>query len=220
MTRPRVLVVDDHEVVRRGICALLDAASFDVCGEAADGEGAIERTRALSPDVVVLDLAMPGMSGLAAARRIVDESPRTEVLILTMHESDQLVRDVLAAGARAYVLKSDAGRDLVAAVHSLAEHRPYLTPRVAELVVDGYLRAADRSVAPSAETASRERLTPREREVVRLVAEGLSSRQVAERLGISVKTVETHRSNILRRLGVESVGELVRWAVRAGLVEP
>jgi DNA-binding NarL/FixJ family response regulator len=214
----RILVADDHEVVRRGMRVLLGShPDWEVVGEAANGREAVELAIALAPDVVVLDVTMPELNGLEATRRIRAAVPRAEVLVLTVHESEQVVREVLDAGARAYVLKSDAGHDLVAAVEALCQHRPFFTSTVATMVLEGYL---DRPAPTSASVPSGRRLTSRESEVVQLLAEGRSNKEVAETLGISVKTAEAHRSNVMRKLDVHSIGELVRYAVRNKMVEP
>lgn len=212
MTPLRILVADDHAVVRRGVRALLEnQTDWQVCGEASTGREAIEQTRLLDPDIVVLDLSMPELNGLDATRRILRESPRTQVLVLTMHHSEELAHQVMQAGARGYVLKSDADRELVAAVDSLQRRRPFLTPNLGSPPAGG------------AESAPVEGewgdLTPREREIVQLVAEGRSSKEVAALLGISIKTVESHRTNVMRKLRIRSVSQLVRYAVRNGIVQ-
>lgn len=214
MKKLRILVADDHEVVRRGIRALLEAQpGWEVAGEAATGREAVEKVKQLKPDVVVLDITMPELNGLEAARRILVAAPKTEVLILTMHSSDEIVRDVLEAGARGYVLKSDAGRDLVTAVAQLCQHKPFLTPHVTEFVLDNYLEHDTR------EQNSGRVLTAREREVVQLLAEGKSNKEVAATLGISVKTIEAHRANIMHKLNLHSLGDLVHYAIRNKIVE-
>ncbi len=214
----RILVADDHEVVRRGLCALLQAQpDWEVCGEAADGREALEKTQKLKPDVVILDIGMPSLNGLEATRQILKAMPHTKVLILTLHDSDQVVREVLNAGARGFLLKSDAARDLVAAVEALRRDKTYFTSKVAAMVLEGYLKNA----TPGAQTAppqTRNRLTPREREIVQLLAEGKSTKEVAVALGLSVKTAETHRSNIMRKLELHSVSDLVLYAVRNNIV--
>ena len=211
----RILVADDHEVVRRGLCALLrNQPQWEVCGEAGDGREAVEKVLILKPEVVILDIGMPNLNGLEATRQILKTNPQIKVLVLTLHDSDQVVQEVLNAGARGFLLKTDAARDLVAAVEALRRGKTYFTPKVAAMVLDGYLRRE--AMAP--ERPARRRLTPREREVVQLLAEGKSSKEVAVVLGLSVKTAETHRSNIMRKLELHSVSDLVLYAVRNNIV--
>ena len=162
--------------------------------------------------MVILDLGLPELHGLEVTRRILQRQPDTEVLVLTMHASEELIRQVLRAGAHGYVLKSDAGEQLVAAVRSLQRHKPFLTTRVTEVVLDGFLRGV-------ADDAVGEALTPREREVLQLVAEGRSSKRIAAALGVTVKTIESHRASLMRKLHLRTVADLVRYAVRNGLVE-
>jgi DNA-binding NarL/FixJ family response regulator len=215
----RILVADDHEIVRQGLRALLEAQpGWQVVAEAIDGREALDKAKRLRPDVVVLDVSMPNLNGLEATRQIRKALPETEVLILTMHDSEQLVREVLEAGARGYVLKSDAGRELVTAVESVRNSKPYFTSRVSEIVLDGYLHAGERSDAFNAPRTVR--LSPREREIVQLLAEGKSNKEVAVALHISVKTAETHRTNLMRKLDLHSISELVRYAIRNKMVEP
>jgi len=212
----RILVADDHEVVRKGLVALLQQQpNWEVCGEAADGREAVEKTRELKPDVVILDIGMPSLNGLEATRQILKLNAQAKVLILTLHDSDQVVRDVLNAGARGFLLKSDAARDLVAAVEALRRDKTYFTSKVAAMVLEGYLR---NGTGPAPATIGRNRLTPREREIVQLLAEGKSTKEVAVVLGLSVKTAETHRSNIMRKLQLHSVSDLVLYAVRNNIV--
>jgi len=184
-------------------------------GEAADGREATEKVRELKPDVIILDIGMPGLNGLEATRQIMKEDPRARVLILTLHDSDQVVREVLNAGARGFLLKSDAARDLVVAVEAVRRDKTYFTSKVAAMVLEGYLKGGTQAVAAS---VGRDRLTPREREVVQLLAEGRSTKEVASALGLSVKTAETHRSNIMRKLQLHSVSDLVLYAVRNNIV--
>src|SRR5215471_15419991 len=213
----RILVADDHEVVRRGLSALLRAQpEWDVCGEAANGREAVEKALQLKPDVVILDVGMPLLNGLEATRQILKANPQIKILVLTLHDSDQVVQEVLNAGARGFLLKSDAARDLVAAVEALRRDKIYFTPKVASMVLNGYLRRDGTPASP--ETRGRSRLTPREREIVQLLAEGKSSKEVAVALGLSVKTAETHRSNIMRKLELHSVSELVLYAIRNNIV--
>ena len=208
----RILLADDHELVRKGLRAVIEAQSgWQVCGEATTGREAVAKARELQPDIVVMDFTMPELNGMEATRQICAVLPRTQVLILTMHESEELVREVLAVGARGYVLKSDAGRALVDALKALAEQKPYFTSKISALVLKGYLNPI---------TRENPALTPREREIVQLVAEGRSTKELADKLGISPKTAETHRTNIMRKLNLHSVSEVVRYAIRNKLVEP
>ncbi len=208
----RILLADDHELLRQGLRTLIeDQSGWQVCGEATTGREAVAKARELKPDIVVMDFTMPELNGMEATRQIRTALPRTQVLILTMHESEELVREVLAAGARGYVLKSDAGRVLVDALKALADQKPYFTSKISALVLEGYLNPI---------TRENPALTPREREIVQLVAEGRSTKELADRLGISPKTAETHRTNIMRKLNVHSVSEVVRYAIRNKLVEP
>ena len=170
----------------------------------------------LKPAVVVLDVTMPELNGLEAARQILAAAPQTRVLILSAHESEQIVREVLQAGAQGYLLKSDAGRELIRAIDALLGNKPYFTSTVARMVLEGYLRAPQ-GQAPADETG---RLSPREREIVQLLAEGRSNKEVAAALGISVKTAETHRSNVMQKMGFHSVTELVRYAIRNRMIAP
>ena len=216
MATVRIFVADDHEVVRKGLAVLLQAeAGWKICGEAADGREATEKVRELKPDVIILDIGMPGLNGLEATRQIMRDDPRARVLILTLHDSDQVVREVLNAGARGFLLKSDAARDLVVAVDAVRRDKTYFTSKVAAMVLEGYLKGGSQAVAAS---IGRDRLTPREREVVQLLAEGRSTKEVAASLGLSVKTAETHRSNIMRKLQLHSVSDLVLYAVRNNIV--
>ena len=211
----RIVVADDHEIVRQGIRALLQGhPGWEVCGEAANGREAVEKTTQLKPDIVILDIGMPSLNGLDATRQILHDDPQAKVLILTMHESEQVVREVLEAGARGYLLKSDAGRDLTAAVEALQRNKTFFTSKVAEMVLENFRKGKSRTEAPVKEV-----LTAREREVVQLLAEGKSTKEVAVVLGLSVKTAETHRSNVMRKLGIHSVSELVLYAVRNNIVQ-
>ncbi|MEO7368252.1 MAG: response regulator transcription factor [Gemmatimonadaceae bacterium] len=216
MTAFRILIVDDHAVVRRGVRALLESQDgWEVCGEADNGLEAIEKAAELKPDLVVLDVSLPGLNGLDATPQILKASPNTEVLALTMHHSEELVRQVLRSGAKGYVLKSDADHSLVEAIESVRQHKPFVTNAVTEFALDSYLRGNSGEMeVPKIPT------TPRERQIIQLVAESRSSKEVAATLGISVKTVESHRTNIMRKLRLRSVSDLVRYAIRNGIVEP
>jgi DNA-binding NarL/FixJ family response regulator len=212
-----ILVADDHELVRRGLRTLLESQSgWTVCGEAATGNEAVEKARQLQPDVVVLDIHMPEKDGLEAAREIAAAKLRTEILILTLDESVEAIHRASEAGARAIVMKSDAARDLVTAVAALARHEPFYAPKISEIV----LRTNARPLGTTGNTSELPHagLTSREREVVVLVAEGHSNKQIANALSVSVKTVESHRRNLMHKLGLKCSAELVRYAVRNGLV--
>ena len=213
----RLLVADDHEIVRKGLRALLEAQpGWQVTAEASDGREAVEKAKEVKPDITVLDIGMPSLNGLEAARQMLKNDSRSKILILTMHESDTLIREVLDVGARGYVLKTDANRDLVTAVNAVRSNKTFFTAKVAQMVLEGYLDKKPRKdpVGPA-----NGRLTPRQREIVQLLAEGKSSKEVAVALGLSVKTAETHRANIMRRLDCHSVSELVRYAVRNDIIE-
>jgi len=212
----RMFVADDHEVVRKGLVSLLEAQpGWEVCGEAGDGREAVEKAFELKPDIMILDIGMPSLNGLEATRQILKVNPDAKILVLTLHDSDSVVREVLNAGARGFLLKSDAARDLVAAAEALRRDKTYFTSKVAAMVLEGYLKGG---VAPSPTPVTRNRLTPREREIVQLLAEGKSTKEVAVALGLSVKTAETHRSNIMRKLQIHSVSDLVLYAVRNNIV--
>jgi DNA-binding NarL/FixJ family response regulator len=210
----RILVADDHHVVRTGLRTLLETErGWQVCAEAANGREAVEKAGELRPDVAVLDIGMPLLNGVEATRQIRKLSPKTEVLILTMHDSEVLIQEVLEAGARGYILKDDADRNLIAAVDALRQHKPYLSSRVSEAFSKTVLSPGDDF------TSDRRRLTPREREILQLLAEGKSNKEIAGFLNISVKTAETHRANIMLKLNFHSITELVRYAVRNKIIQ-
>ena len=214
----RIMIADDHDLMRRGIKALiLSHANWEVCGEAQTGREAVAKAEQLKPDVVILDISMPDLNGVEAARRIRKASANTEVLILSAHYSDQLIREIVEAGARGYIVKSDSDRDLVIAVETLANHKPFFTPRATEVILGNFNTGTVRNKLPE---EIRDRLTSREREIVQLLAEGKSSKEVANSLCISVKTAETHRANIMKKLQLHTVTELVRYAVRNQIIEP
>ena len=212
-TGARVLVADDHEIVRHGLRAVLEAAGHRVCAEASTGREAVALASELVPDLTVVDLTMPDLNGLEATRQITAARPGARVLVLTIHQSEQLVRDVLEAGARGYLLKSDLARDFIAAVTALLDGKTFFTNSVSDVVLSGFLGGRQ-----PAEEADRRRLTPREREIVQLIAEGHSTKEIARKLAISVKTVESHRTNVFRALGLHSVSDVVRYAIRNGIV--
>jgi len=211
-----ILLADDHAIVRTGLRALIQShPGWEVCAEVANGRDAVEKATQLKPDVAIVDIGMPELNGLEATRLIVKASPQTEVLILTMHQSEEVVREVLKAGARGYVLKSDADQNLIAAVEMLLQHKPFLTPNVTDVVLSKFL-----SVQKQIEDNLPSRVTAREREIIQLLAEGKSNKEVAAALNISTRTAETHRANIMHKLGLSSLGDLVRYAIRNRIVEP
>ena len=213
MSTLRILIADDHAVVRAGLRALLESRpGCEVSAEAADGREAVEKASKLKPQVAILDIGMPLLNGVEAARRIRKATPQTEILNLTMHESDDLVQQVVDAGAHGYILKDDADRVLLAAVDALRQHKPYFSTRVA-----GARDSGDSPTEPS--RPSRSRLTPREREILQLLAEGKSNKEVASLLGISVNTAEAHRANIMLKLDLHSVTELVHYAMRNKIIK-
>ncbi len=215
MSNVRILIADDHELIRRGlVSALSDRPEWTIVAEAADGRQACELAGRLTPDIAVLDLTMPELNGLDVTRQIRASTPKTRILIVTAHESEQLIRDVLDAGAMGYVLKSDAGRVLVQAIEALLDERPFFTSKVARFVLEGYLRSGENSVTQAAVA-----LSPRERHIVQLLAEGNNNKEVARALELSVKTVETHRSNIMRKMEFDSLADLVRYAIRNKIVD-
>lgn len=213
----RILIADDHDIIRRGLRQLLMAKpGWEICGEAKTGREALTLAEQLKPDVIVMDISMPELNGLEAARQLQKNSPQIGILILTMYFTDQLVREVIDCGARGYILKSDADKELVNAVEALANRRTYFTREASEILLNGYSRP---DVVLDSKATARNRLTAREREIVQLLADGKSSKEVASTLKISVKTAETHRANIMRKLELHSVSELVRYAIRNQIIE-
>jgi DNA-binding NarL/FixJ family response regulator len=209
----RILIADDHAVVRSGLKAILEARpGWEVVAEAADGKEAVARAIEARPDVAIVDYSLPRMNGVEATRQIRARVPTTEVLIFTMHDSDALVGEVLQSGARAFLLKSDAQHYLIAAVESLAGHKPFFTGRLSEKLLETFLSAQGMQDAPL--------LSPRERVVVQLIAEGNSNKEMSGILNLSVKTIETHRAAAMRKLNLTSTAALVRYAIRNKLVEP
>ena len=209
----RILLADDHDIVRHGMREMIARhPGWEVCGEARNGRDAVDMAATLKPDVAVVDLAMPGLDGIATTRGIRAASPATEVLLFTMHESEDLAAAVLAAGGRGCMLKSAAARSLVAAIESVAAHRPYFPADTTDAVRDLYRRASTKSGVPQL-------LSPREREIVRLFAEGYNRNAIAAHLGIGVRTVKAHQEVAMRKTGAHSVADLVRYALRNGIVE-
>src|SRR5882672_513277 len=207
----RVLVADDHPVVRQGLKSLLTREGFSVVGEAADGREALRQVEALRPEVALLDLGMPALNGLDAAREIMQSSAGTKVIILTQHSEEPYILEALRAGVHGYVLKSQSVSDVVQAIRDVTRGKLYVSPTISEVVVSAY-RGQTRLPA--------DLLTTREREVLQLVAEGKSTKMIAEILGIAQKTAESHRSHLMVKLGIHQVAGLVRYAVRRGLVQP
>lgn len=207
-----ILIADDHAVVRTGLRTLLESRTrWQVCAEAADGRDAVEKAAKHKPNIAILDIGMPLLNGVETARQIRKASPATEILILTMHESDDLVQQVVEAGARGYILKDEADRVLIDAVQSLSQHKPFFSTRVSE--------AAGNTDGSDSAKASRSRLTPREREILQLLAEGKSNKEVANLLNISVNTAEAHRANIMLKLDFHSLAELVMYAIRNNIIQ-
>jgi DNA-binding NarL/FixJ family response regulator len=210
MSRFRILIADDHEVVRQGLRALLASRpGWEVCGEAADGWEVVKKSAELRPDVIAMDVAMPNLNGLDAARQILTNDPRQKILFLTIYDSEQVAQKAMEAGARGVLLKSDAGRELITALDALQHNSFYVSDRLKKANANG--------VPPRAH--GKEVLTPRERQVVQLLAEGKSTKEVATLLNLSVKTAETHRSNIMGKLGLHSISEVVLYAVRNNIVQ-
>jgi len=214
----RILLADDHALMRRGIRDLLASDSeLDIVGEAGDGREAVQLADRLKPDVMIMDLAMPELNGLDAIRQIRKEVPEIELLVFSMHDSEELIREVFAAGARGYVLKSDVAVYLIEAVKSLARHKPFFTPRISEAILNSLVSGAGHS---NIEPPRPGPLSAREREILQLLAENKSNKDIAKTLGISVRTVETHRRSVMQKLDANSIVELVHYAIRNGIVQP
>jgi DNA-binding NarL/FixJ family response regulator len=213
----RVLLADDHELVRESLRRLIEGLpGWSVCAEAGDGRQAVTLAEQERPDVAILDVGMPELNGLDATRQILHRCPSTEVLIFTGIETEELVFSVFDAGARSYILKSDSRAQLLAALNAAAEHQPYFTTKVGELIFSRYVAMRRNQPEGSSDTGI---LSSREREIVQLVAEGRTSKEVATRLGISVKTAETHRASVMRKLRLETLSDLIRYAIRNHLIE-
>ena len=209
----RVIVVDDHKLVKEGICALLrDEPAVEVIGNAADGRAAVQMAEELSPDVVLMDVALPGLNGIEATRQIVKNKPRVRVLALSMYADGNYVSEMLRAGAAGYLLKDCEFDELARAIRTVASDHTYLSPRISNLVVADYLEHL-----PEDKQSPADVLTPREREVLQLLAEGESVKEIAARLNVSIKTVETHRRQVMEKLDIRSIAELTKYAVRRGL---
>lgn len=211
MSPTRVLLADDHTLVRQGLKTLLEKHGFQVVCEAADGQDALLLASKAKPDVAILDISMPVLNGIDVARELAKQSPNTKVLLLTQHDEDQYVTEAMRAGVRGYVLKRQAADDLVTAVNEVSHGSFYLSPRISGTVVDAYLYKTSLGADP---------LSGRERQVLQLVGEGKSTKEIAAILGISVKTAESHRARLMRKLDVHETASLVRYAIRKGLVQP
>ena len=207
----RVVLADDHALVRQGVRALLEKAGFEIAGEACDGREAVLLVTAARPDVAILDIGMPLLNGLDAVREVQKASPKTRTILLTRHDEVQYVTEALRAGVRGYVLKNQAATDLVEAIQQVGRGGIYLSPNISRAVVEAYLCKTDLPADP---------LTPRERQVLQMVGEGKSTKDVARLLGISAKTAESHRARLMRKLDIHETASLVRYAIRRGLVQP
>jgi two-component system response regulator NreC len=207
----RVILADDHTLVRQGLRSLLEREGIQVVGEAQDGQELLQLAGKHSPDVAVIDIGMPLLNGLDAARELKRAAPKTKAILLTRHDEDEYLIEALRAGAKGYLLKNQAVSDLVHAIHLVCRGQIYLSPGMSTVVVGAYLSKAELPVDP---------ITSREREVLQLVAEGKSTKDIASLLGISVKTADSHRSRLMRKLDIHEVASLVRYAVRKGLVQP
>jgi DNA-binding NarL/FixJ family response regulator len=219
MVKPvRIVIADDHQLFRDGVRALLQLhPGWEICGEASTGREAVAKAIELVPDIVILDISMPDLGRVEAARRIQKVSANTEILILSMYYSDQLIRELVDVGVHGFMLKSDPEHDLLIAVEALANHKPFFTNHAAEIMRSCLNLGGSVTRMPE---SLRDRLTSREREIIRLLAEGKRSGEVASSLSISIKTVETHRSNVMRKLDLHSINELVRYAMRNKIIEP
>jgi two-component system response regulator NreC len=213
----RILIADDHEVVREGMRTLIEhEPGWEVCGTARNGQEAVDTAKKLKPAVVVLDMTMPELDGLEALRQIKQALPDIEVMIFSAHHSEEVIEQLFDAGAKSYIQKSDAGRYLVAAIKSLAVHKPFFTPEISQILFAKFISV----VARKKQSGAEHYLTAREREIVRLLAEGHSNKQIASSLGISIRTAETHRATLMRKLGIDSLAALVRYAIRNNIIEP
>ena len=218
MTPIRILVADDHPLMLRGTREFLEMEpGWEVIAEATNGHEALEKAKSFKPDVAVLDISLPEMNGLEVTREILKAVPSSEVLIFTLHDSEEMMHRALEAGARGYVLKSDAEATLVAAVKAVSQHKAFFTSAVASLVLGVYLKGERRRNGPN---ESKNPLSARERQIVQLLAESKSNKEIADTLGISTHTVATHRSNIMHKLEVHSIGEVVHYAIRNQIFQP
>jgi two-component system, NarL family, response regulator NreC len=207
----RIVLADDHVLVRQGLMSLLEREGFQVVGEASDGQEALRLTELFQPDIAIMDISMPILNGLNAAREMSRSSPKTKTILLTQHDEGQYISEALDAGVKGYVLKNQVASDLLLAIRQVSRGQVYLSPGVSRAVMEAYHSKSEKSKNP---------LTLRERQVLQLIAEGKSTKDVATLLGISVKTAESHRTRLMRKLGIHEIASLVRYAVRQGIVQP
>ncbi|MDF1593304.1 MAG: response regulator transcription factor [Desulfobacterales bacterium] len=215
MKKIKVIIADDHTIVRKGLCSLLDGENdIDVIGEAENGREAIKQVEKLMPDVVLLDISMPGLNGLEATRQLKKKFPKLRILILTMHDNDEYIFETLRAGASGYLVKRSAPNELISAIKAVCRGESFLSPSISKRVIETYVRGASREDGDEAYG----KLTDREREVLQLIAEGKLNREIAELLHISVKTVESHRAHIVEKLNIRNTAELTQYAIRKGII--
>ncbi len=207
----RVILADNHALVRQGVKSLLEHEGFQVVGEACDGQDLVQLSTNLTPDVAVVDISMPILNGLDAVRKLHKASPKTKSILLTRHDEDRYVTEALRAGVKGYVLKNQAANDLVHAIHQVCRGGIYLSPSISRAVMEAYLSKREISADP---------LSARERQVIQLIGEGKSTREIASLLGISVKTAESHRNRLMQKLDIHETASLVRYAIRRGLIQP
>jgi two-component system response regulator NreC len=212
----RILIADDHEVVREGVRALIEhEPGWQVCGTATNGQEAVHTAKKMKPHVAILDMAMPNLDGLEALREIKRALPNTEVVIFSAHHSEEVIEQLFESGAKSYIQKSDAGRYLVAAIRSIAEHKPFFTSEISQVLFAKFLSGS----GGKKQSGQEHTVTARERDVIRLLAAGNSNKEVANSLGISIRTAETHRATLMRKLGLDSLAALVRYAIRNNIIE-
>jgi two-component system, NarL family, response regulator NreC len=212
----RILIADDHEVMRNGVRALIEhEPGWQVCGTATNGREAVETAKKLKPEVVILDMTMPELDGLEALRQIKRALPNAEVVIFSAYHSEEVIEQLFDAGAKSYIQKSDAGRHLVAAIKSIAEHKPFFTREISQILFAKFLSSS----SGKKQNGQEHTVTNRERDVVRLLAQGSSNKEVANSLGISIRTAETHRATLMRKLGLDSLAALVRYAIRNNIID-
>jgi DNA-binding NarL/FixJ family response regulator len=217
MKSPRVMIVDDHDIVREGLRTILNRAQIDICAEAQSGQEAVLLAQRHKPDVVLMDFSLPGLDGIEATRQIRNNLPATEVLFLTMYDSEQLAREAVSAGARGFLLKTSSTTHLVPAILSLAMHKPYFTSHASSRLLENDLRLQNKMTVKGSTVPF---LTTREREIVQLIAIGKSTKDLADHLNLSTRTVDAHRSNIFQKLKLHSASQLVLYAVRHGIIQP